>query len=322
MLRGALQAWLYRESPGAAMRLAGEATRGVAAWRARRTRPRAASPTLVVGALTVGGAGKTPVVALLARHLAARGLGVAVVTRGHGGRARTPTLVERPDGAAFGDEAALLRRALPAAVQVWASPRLRDGLRLASADVVLVDDGFQDPTLPRSADLVVMDATAPAGVMPAGPLREPLEALGRADLVWLHKVDEPGARAPAGRKTDVESVVAARVLVTPDGERLPTAWLSGRSVASLAGIGRPASFRSTLDRLGARVGVAVEVADHERFSPRVLRGLERTGLPVVTTTKDRERLPAGFAAHVLEVDVEVRRGWPSVEALLARVLSC
>jgi tetraacyldisaccharide 4'-kinase len=304
------------------MRLAGEATRSVAAWRAGRPRTRAAIPTVVVGGLTVGGAGKTPIVALLARHLEARGLRVAVVTRGYGGRVRSATLVERPDARVSGDEASALRRSLPPGVQVWASPRLRDALAAASADVVLVDDGFQDPTLPRSADLVVVDATAPAAVLPAGPLREPLEALGRADLVWLHKVDEPGARAPVGHPADVESVVAARTLVAPGGEHLSPAWLADRAVVMVAGIGRPSSFRHTLVRLGARVSMALEVADHAEFSARALRRLERSGLPVVTTAKDRERLPAAFAAHVLEVEVDVRRGWPTVEALLERVLSC
>jgi tetraacyldisaccharide 4'-kinase len=233
-----------------------------------------------------------------------------------------PTAVARPDARLCGDEPSALRRALPAEIPVWAGGSLRDAAAAASAaDDVLVDDGFQDPTLPRSADLVVVDATAPDGVLPAGPLREPLDALRRADLVWRHKVDEPGARALAGIPCAVESVVAPVAVVAPSGERVDPGWLRGREVALLAGIGRPGSFRCTVGRLGAHIVASVEVADHTWFSTRELERLERVGLPILTTTKDRERLPPGFAAHVLEIEVAVRRGWPAVEALLRRIMA-
>jgi tetraacyldisaccharide 4'-kinase len=322
MLGAAVQRWLYRPAPGPVARLAAHATAWVAAERARRPRPPAPVPTLVVGSLSVGGAGKTPIVLLLARHLAAGGHRVGVVVRGYGGRWEAVAHVDHADVRSFGDEAAALRRALPATVSVWAGRPRRLAVEAAArnADLVLVDDGFQDPTLPRTADLLVIDATAPDGVLPAGPLREAPSAASRADLVWAHKVDEPGARPWAGAA--VESVVAPVALHGPAGERRSPEWLRGRPVAMLSGIGRPASFRHSLESLGAHLEAALEQVDHHRFGSAELRRLQRTGLPIVTTTKDRERLPPGFPAWTLEVDVVVRRGWPAVEALLGRVGTC
>lgn len=321
MLRDAVQRWSYRLEPGPGARLAARCAAWIADRRGRRPRPAAPVPTIVVGALSMGGAGKTPVLERLARHLLAAGHRVGIVARGYGGRIGGVAPVPAPDGRRFGDEPADLRRRLPAALEIWVGrPRVAAWAAAARrADVVLVDDGFQDPALPRSADVVVVDATAPREVLPAGPLREPLTALARADLVWLHKVDEPGARRlPAA----VHSVVAARAILGPDGRRFDPSWLRGREVTLLSGVGRPSSFRHTAERLGARVVAAVERGDHHRFGAADLARALAPGRPVVTTTKDRERLPPDFPAFALEIEVAVRSGWPAVEALLSRVLGC
>ncbi|MCB9551989.1 MAG: tetraacyldisaccharide 4'-kinase [Myxococcales bacterium] len=314
-LRSAAQAWLHRDDPGAVARLLARGTAAVARRRAAVARARAEVPTIVVGGLSVGGAGKTPVVALLARRIGARRR-VAVVGHGYGGRIRGAAVVEAPDAVWFGDEAAALRRALPAAVRVVAGAR-RAAYALAAgwAEVVIVDDGFQDPALPRTLDVVVVDATAGRLPFPAGPLREGLSALGRADVVWLHKVDEPGAQAlPVA--ADVQSRVVIGAVRLADGRRVGAEWLAGRALRPICGIGRPGSFLHTLAAAGAVVEPGVMRADHHRFTAAELARLP-VGAPWVTTSKDAERLPAGFAA-VVEVEPSIVRGEAALAALVER----
>ncbi len=268
--------------------------------------PRSVRPTVVVGGLSLGGAGRTPVVEWLALRAHARGLRVAVV--GHGYRGRSRGRVDSVDGGAYGDEAAALRRRLPAGVEIHVGPRGRLVPAL-DADLVLVDGGFFDPRCPRTLDLLVLDATAADGVVPAGPLRAPLTVAGRADFVWLHRWNEPGARA---HPTDVRSAVRAAYVELPDGREVPPEWLRGRPVEPVVAIGRPDSFRNTLSESGAVLGRGLERADHHRFSARELASVG-SGLRI-TTTKDRERLPPGYAA-VLHTTLEVE----GAEALVGAV---
>lgn len=308
MLRDHAQRWLHRTQPGRVSQALGRATILVAARRAAIARPTARVPTIVVGGLSVGGAGKTPVVEWLARRAHLGGQRVAVVGHGYGGRARTPTRVATPNARAYGDEAAALRRTLPRDIAVWVGPR-RATVAAASraADVVLVDGGFQDPTCPRTFDLVVVDATDSRHVLPAGPLREPVEALRRADLVWAHRVDEPRARP---LDAAVRSRVVASVLEGPDGASASPETLRGRTVVPVCGIARPSSFLHTLAALGARMEPGLVRADHHRFRPG-----ELPPGPVVTTTKDRERLPAGYPASILHTTLEVEGARALDEAL-------
>lgn len=314
-VRWGAQRWVHRERASALSRAAAAGVAAVARRRGAMARPRAGVPTVVVGALSVGGAGKTPVVAWLARRWATR-CRVAVVGHGYGGTARAVAVVDGPDARRFGDEAAALRRALPDAVTVVVGPRAAAHARAGlDADVVVVDDGFQDPTLPRTLDVVVVDATAGRRVLPAGPLREGFEALARADVVWLHKVDEPGARSLA--EAAVESRVGVSGVRLADGQRVGADWLVGRAVRPVCAIGRPGSFVQTLRSAGAVVEAGHLRADHHRFG-----AVELARLPAVTwvtTSKDAERLPQGFAA-VIEVEPVVVRGAGVVDGLLDRVL--
>ncbi|MCB9538803.1 MAG: tetraacyldisaccharide 4'-kinase [Myxococcales bacterium] len=160
----------------------------------------------------------------------------------------------------------------------------------------------------------MVDAAAGRGVAPGGPLRLPLDLLDRADRVWLHKVDQPGARPLAG--AHVQSVVRPRALETPAGDRVPLDWLAGRRVRALSAIGRPASFEATLTSLGAELAPGLRRADHHRFTRRELSALP-TDLPWITTAKDAERL-GGFPAWVLHVDVGVVEGRGVVDELAGR----
>ncbi len=255
---------------------------------------------MLVGGPALGGGGKTPVVQLLARRAAEGGARVCVVAHGYGGRARG--LVERPDPEAYGDEAAALRRALPASVRIHIGDRRAAGDH--DADLILIDGGLHDLRCPRRQTIAVIDATASRRLLPAGPNRLDPNRLS-ADLRWLHRIDEPGS---TGRGM-VESVV--RVTGVEVGQALhPPDWLLGREVTAVAGIARPASFVHALERCGARVVARLLRADHHRFDPAELAGLPTP----ITTTKNAPWLPGACA--VLHTELELRRGAELVEALL------
>ena len=155
-------------------------------------------PVISVGNITLGGSGKTPVVMELARQLAAEGCKPAILTRGYGGTDPSPARVVSPDddSASVGDEALLMAKCLPDVNVVRAAERA-DGAELAQGalqpDIFLLDDGFGHLALKRDMDIVVIDAARGIGngrVFPAGPLREPLTALARADVVMV-RLDGP-----------------------------------------------------------------------------------------------------------------------------------
>ncbi len=315
MSRHLAQRWLHRARPGWASRALGRAV--AAGGRLLAARPEGAppAPTVVVGGLAFGGAGRTPIVAHLAARAAAAGATVAIVGHGYGGRAvAAPRRVERPEAGRDGDEAAWLRRVLPSGVSVWVGAdrgAVVGAAAAAGAERIFVDGGLFDGGCPRSTTVAVVDAAAGRRVAPAGPLRLPLDLLDRADVVWLHRVDAPGARPLDGAR--VESVLRPRCLVAPSGASLPAAWLSGRRVRALSAIGRPSAFEATLRSLGAELAPGLRRADHHRFGSRELARLP-TDLPWITTAKDAERL-RGFPAYVLHVEVEVVAGAALVEVL-------
>lgn len=226
-------------------------------------------PVVVVGNLTVGGTGKTPVSAWLARQLAQRGRRVGVVLRGYGGRATSrPQLVtSASDPVDVGDEAILHALRSPQAV-VAGVDRVA-AARLAveqGADVIVCDDGLQHLRLARDFEIAVVDAARGLGnglLLPAGPLREPAARLERVDAVVF-------AVRGAGPARDVRvraSLMLSACLRSGDavnllsGERRPLATFRGRAVHAVAGIGNPQAF---FDALRA-AGLAVEahaLGDH------------------------------------------------------------
>src|SRR6266481_1404131 len=155
-------------------------------------------PVVCIGNLVVGGAGKTPVALAMTSHFAARGLPVHVVTRGYGGRLGGPVRVDpaRHDAAAVGDEALLLAAWAPC----WVAHDRADGVRAAvatGAQMVVLDDGFQNPGIAKTLSILVVEAAYGFGngrVIPAGPLRENLtRGLSRADAIVLLGADaQPG----------------------------------------------------------------------------------------------------------------------------------
>ncbi|MCA3015642.1 MAG: tetraacyldisaccharide 4'-kinase, partial [Myxococcaceae bacterium] len=262
-----------------------------------------------VGNLVVGGAGKTPLVIYLAQWALAAGRRVAVLTRGYGRRGRGPLdfdAASLPDELRCGDEPRLLARKAPGCRVFVDVDRVRAAraAKAAGAEVALLDDGFQHRWLARDVDVLVEVPGASAAVLPLGPGREPASGRRRATVRW----NGPAASDPAGR------LVVER-LVDPSGApaRLTRAFV-------LTGIARPERFVETLRGLGLEVAGARPFPDHHRFSLRELAEVTRAaaalGATVVTTEKDRERLPAGFAAVTAESVLVVTRG----RSALARAL--
>jgi tetraacyldisaccharide 4'-kinase len=295
---------------GPAARLLGPAGRlyGFAAHLRRRltTPQQAPLPTLCVGNLTMGGAGKTPVAIALAERLLAAGERPHLVTRGYGGRARGPLRVDpaRHDALLVGDEALLLAEIAP----TWVARDRRAGLRAAAdagASLAILDDGFQNPTLAADLALVVIDGECGFGngrVFPAGPLREPVtEGLRRAGVAVRLGADAAGIARwlPAGLPC-----LEAELRPTPHAPRL-----AGRRVLAFAGIGRPEKLFTTLRHAGAAVIESVAFADHHRYRraevERLLARARDAEALCITTAKDAVRLPDDLRAEVAVMPVGI-----------------
>jgi tetraacyldisaccharide 4'-kinase len=294
-----------------------------AAARLRRAaaRPyRAPVPVVCVGNLVAGGAGKTPVALALAGLLAARGVAVHVVSRGYGGRGAGPLLVDpaRHDAAMVGDEALLIA----AATRCWVARDRGAGVRAAvagGAAAVVLDDGFQNPLVAKDLSLLVVDAEYGFGngrVIPAGPLRETAASgLARADAVVLLG-DGAVPEAVSARDCPVLRACLAPVA----GERL-----AGVRVIAFAGIGRPEKFFTGLRALGVEIVAAHPFPDHHPFAERELLALRReagrAGARLVTTAKDRARLPPAWRGAIEVLEVAVRWQEPAaVTRLLSGIL--
>ncbi|WP_349369897.1 tetraacyldisaccharide 4'-kinase [Salinarimonas sp.] len=316
------------QSPGWPARLLQPAAAiygAIAARRMARDGARAALPVICIGNFTAGGAGKTPTALALAALLREIGERPAFLTRGHGGRARTPLLVDPAvhDHRAVGDEPLLLARAGPTIV----SPDRPAGAALAAttgASLVLMDDGLQNPSLKKDLALAVVDGETGAGnglCLPAGPLRAPLSAQWpRVDGLVLMGRGAAGARLAAEAQARGLPVFRARLAPDPAvSERL-----DGARVLAFAGIGRPEKFFRTLEDCGATVVERVALADHHVYRPGEAQALlahaRAKGLLAVTTEKDAARLPA--LEGLLALPVTARLEDPAgLRALLAAALA-
>ena len=273
----------------------------------RMDRPGAAGPCpiLCVGNFTLGGAGKTPTALALASVLR-DDLGRAPVflSRGYGGRLAGPVAVEpaRHSAAEVGDEPLLLARS---AITVVARDRPA-GARLCAdlgADVVVMDDGLQNPHLRKDLSLAVVDAGFGVGnglPFPAGPLRVPLARQWR-HVAGLVLIGEGEAGGRLARMAVERGVPVHRARLVPEA---PERW-NGKRVVAFAGIGRPRKFFDTLAGLGARLVATRDFPDHHPYRAGDLDALRalaaREGAHLVTTEKDAVRLPVGENAEVLRV---------------------
>lgn len=287
--------WLQRLSVPALLLAPVAGLYGYVAGRRMRKAPKAVAPVPVIciGNYVVGGAGKTPTALAVARIARGMGLSPGFLTRGYGGKAPTPLLVDpaQHGAASVGDEALLLAAAGPVVV----SPDRPAGLPLLDqqgVDLIIMDDGFQNPSLRKDLTLVVVDGAAAIGngrVIPSGPLRAPLRTqIVRSDAVIVVGPGEPGDRmvrrvARAGR-------IVLRGALAPATRR---DW-GDRPFLAFAGIGRPEKFFNTLDRAGVPLADVKGFPDHHHYSEddarKLLARADQDGLGLITTSKDHARL--------------------------------
>ena len=275
-----------------------------------------------VGNLNVGGTGKTPAVLYLAELLVREGRRVGILTRGYGRGSTQPLSFTGAGGLPSveeaGDEPLLLAHRCPQARVMVGADRVSLARRARDehgVEVVLLDDGFQHRRLARDEDMVVVDEAVGFGngwMLPRGPLREPLSALSRATLFWVRVASGAGVALPELPGPRVRTHYRPTAWVDPGGGLHALESLEGQPVVALAGLARPGSFLRTLEGLGVEVRDAVLYPDHHRFSARELQDVAARaaglGARVVTTEKDRVRLPGGFEAWAVRLGVEVLEG--------------
>ncbi|HEY2841492.1 MAG TPA: tetraacyldisaccharide 4'-kinase [Pirellulales bacterium] len=283
---------------------------------------RVAVPVISVGNLSMGGTGKTPLVAWIAGHLQQRGMQVTLVSRGYGAAAGEQN-----------DEALELAQKLPGVPHLQNPDRVaaaQQAIAELGAQTILLDDGFQHRRLARDLDIVLLDAVEPFGfehVFPRGTLREPLSGLRRADVIALSRADmvDAAERARiraialgyAPQAAWIEMRHAPVRLRGSGGSEASLASLVGQPLAAFCGIGNPAGFRHTLVECGYNVLELREFPDHHAYSAADATALSAWAKQLgagalVCTHKDLVKLASydfgPLAAWAVEIGLEITVG--------------
>lgn len=278
-------------------------------------------PVISVGNITMGGAGKTPLVVFIAQFLRESGAKPVVLLRGY---------MQDDRSTEHSDEAELIRRKLPGVEVITGSDRVaraREYLRERECDVFVLDDAFQHRRIKRQLDIVVIDCLNPFGngqVIPRGILREPLDGLRRADLTVLARtgLDPERTRRTVNRiagilpqSEPVRTVHRPRALVSlAGGGETPVREISGLRCVAFCGLGNPEGFRATLLSLGADIAEFIAFEDHHPYGPadmdRLREAARAHDVPVlITTLKDAVKieplLPKTGGPEIKYVDIEI-----------------
>jgi tetraacyldisaccharide 4'-kinase len=279
------------------------------------------APVISVGNLTVGGAGKTPCVAFLARFLRDKGYEVAILSRGYKRESRGRSEVSNgreilcgPNES--GDEPFLLAKSCPGARVVVDRDRYAAGKWLEDRErisVFILDDGYQHLRLARDLNLLLIDASDPpdqAKVIPFGRLREPMTAMRRADAVIVTRSDQPfdrhsleiaiGRFARAGTPVFYGRHKMTDLIRLDGAGAVSPAEFTGKRVAAVSGIARPDRFAADLEGFGMEIVLRRDFDDHHRYSREELSEIVETAREarveaIITTEKDAANLPADFA---------------------------
>jgi len=297
-----------------------------------------------IGNLAVGGTGKTPVTLFLAQQYQARGTRVGIVSRGYRGRYKTPVVVVS-DGQSVlespcmvGDEPVMMAKGLnrcngPTSVPVVVSRDRVLGCQWLidhfKIKVILLDDGFQHIRLHRDLNILLMDTTqANYALLPKGPMREPISAASRADVVLLTRWEYS---SPSFKMPDQINFTGpilhtffspAALIDLKKGISQPISTLSGMPILALCGIGKPSQFIKMLEQLGAKICETMIFPDHHHYTAADMQKIENKARAlganaIITTEKDAvkiESLPIGsidiwaLRIHVAFLDSPERWG--------------
>lgn len=275
-----------------------------------------------VGNITVGGTGKTPMTIYLAKQLKKRGLRVAVISRGYGGKAeKAGGLVSDDknilmDSETAGDEPYMMAMSLPGVPVLVGQDRIKSGLTAVDkfkSEVILLDDGFQHRKLKRNIDLVLLDCLSPLGnrhIIPRGILREPAKGIERGGAFVLTRSDSVDTKRKNKSLTDISSlahgkpvylagykpyifgIVKGRVLSEP---AFGSDFLAGKNVSAFSGIAKNNEFRKTVDSFGTEILSFDSYPDHYQYSGDDIGNIKRRANEkgaeyVLTTEKDYVRI--------------------------------
>jgi len=295
---------------------------------------RASVSVISVGNLTLGGTGKTPLVAWLAQWLAQRGKNPAIISRGY----------KAQDGQ-LSDEAAELRIRVPTVPHFANKRRIiaAENAVVNGADILVLDDGFQHRQIERDLNVVTIDATDPFGcnhLFPRGLLREPLQGLNRADALILTRTDQVSLKTKneirercfqfveSRDKPWIETEHKPLNLRFLDGTIQALQTLQNKRLLLVSAIGNPATFHATLATLGHKPVAALTFPDHHSYTTNDIHHIsekaESAGAEIIVTTlKDLVKLPL---AHVytrpvcaLEIGIQFRSGLEDLEKILQKI---
>jgi len=284
---------------------------------------RAGCPVICIGNVNAGGTGKTPTTIAMVEHLQSLGRLVLVVSRGYGRNLKEATVVDPlVHGSDYvGDEPLLIA----AFCQTVVANDRAAGIELAlksKPDVILMDDGFQDPTVHKDFSIMVVDAALGFGngfCIPAGPLREPVKAgLKRADMCL-----SIGSKETQHKLLEKMTLPFSVVHVTAEIKPLPTGmrW-EGLDAFAFAGIGHPEKFFQTLRGLGVNILGHEVLPDHQPLSHSLLRRMSEKAkslnAQLICTEKDSVRIPVNYRTEVLALPVRLEiDDWSKIDMKLA-----
>lgn len=280
---------------------------------------RAPVPVVVVGNLTAGGNGKTPVVVWLVEQLQQRGVRAGVVSRGYGGKAAHYPLVldDATTPAQAGDEPVLIyqRTGAPVGVSANRAQAVQALLQSASPQIIITDDGLQHYALARDKEIVVVDGARRFGNgwwLPAGPMRERASRLKTVDAVITN-----GAEPRSG---EIAMQLTPGLAVNlRSGEKRPVESLS--NVVAMAGIGHPPRFFATLEKCGLTPVKTVSLADHQALREADVLALLSDGQTLIMTEKDAVKCRAFAHDDWWYLPVEAVLSQPQADQLLKDILA-
>jgi len=283
-------------------------------------------PVISIGNLTVGGTGKTPLTVMVARIVKEAGYLPAIISRGYKGKGEKGVNIVAAEEeillppSVAGDEPALMASKLRGIPVLTGHDRVKVGeiaVKTFSPDCLICDDTFQHRRLHRDLDILLIRAKHPFGngrLLPAGPLREPKEAMNRANvIIFTLKGEEPFPTFTDLPTPNFIARLEAKDLFIPStGESRPLSFLAGKRVCAFAGIAEPASFARTLREQGAEPVSFLPFPDHYPYTTKDMKKIEAIAEEaradiICTTEKDAVRI-SDFPHFVLRTEMKIRKG--------------